>query len=92
MGLLSSVPVERDWGDALCVVDSAVPRRVEAFTGDAVLSMACGQYHTCVSIERVGVYSWGKNDYGQVRACVFVEDHAPGTDVCRIPAVGSELD
>ena len=31
-----------------------------------MLSIACGQYHTALSMERSGVWCFGKNDYGQL--------------------------
>ena len=37
-----------------------------SFRDKPVLALACGQYHTLVSLEGGGVYACGKNDYGQL--------------------------
>jgi RCC1 and BTB domain-containing protein len=50
------------------------PEPVPFFQGKgAVLSLACGQYHTLVSTSQGGVYAFGKNDYGQLG----IESHEP---------------
>ena len=43
-----------------------IPYRIKALTGRKVLAVACGQYHTVISLASGGVLGWGKNDYGQV--------------------------
>ena len=45
---------------------SSIPRKVVGLGSDVVLSIACGQYHTALSMERSGVWCFGKNDYGQL--------------------------
>lgn len=57
-----------DFGQLGCPdrVDKGVPTRIEALRGRKVLSIACGQYHTVISMAYGGVYAFGKNDYGQL--------------------------
>ena len=43
----------------------------------AVLSLACGQYHTLVSTTQGGVYAFGKNDYGQLGIETREPRHVP---------------
>ncbi|OQR94090.1 RCC1 and BTB domain-containing protein [Thraustotheca clavata] len=47
-------------------LDKHVPHPIPFFSGKKVLSVACGQYHTVVSLASGGVYAFGKNDYGQL--------------------------
>jgi len=48
-------------------VDRKEPTKVEALALlDAVVSIACGQYHTAVALSNGSVYASGKNDYGQL--------------------------
>jgi RCC1 and BTB domain-containing protein len=46
--------------------DKKIPIRVEALDGEVMASVACGQYHTIVSTTRGQVFTFGKNDYGQL--------------------------
>ncbi|GBG28169.1 E3 ubiquitin-protein ligase HECTD3 [Hondaea fermentalgiana] len=51
-------------GDTL---DRKEPARIDALsTGEHVVSVACGQYHTIVALSSGSVYASGKNDYGQL--------------------------
>ena len=47
-------------------VDQKLPRLVESLRGKRTTSLACGQYHTCVTTTEGAVLACGKNDYGQV--------------------------
>ena len=47
-------------------LDRSSPERVVGLPRGAVLSLACGQYHSVFSIEGQGLHSCGKNDYGQL--------------------------
>ena len=50
------------------------PERVPFFRDKgSILSMACGQYHTLVSVAGGGAFAFGKNDYGQLG----IESHEP---------------
>ncbi|KAH9084855.1 hypothetical protein Ae201684P_002092 [Aphanomyces euteiches] len=46
--------------------DKHEPFRIPFFSGKRVLAMACGQYHSIVSLASGGLYSFGKNDHGQL--------------------------
>ncbi|CAM9563936.1 unnamed protein product [Pylaiella littoralis] len=46
--------------------DRSVPAALSCFQGTRVLSVACGVYHTVVSVAGGGLYSFGKNDHGQL--------------------------
>ncbi|CAM9849889.1 unnamed protein product [Ascophyllum nodosum] len=48
-----------------------VPTPIESLRGLDVLSVACGLYHTVISVAGGGMYAWGKNDNGQLG----LEDH-----------------
>ncbi|XP_068089276.1 probable E3 ubiquitin-protein ligase HERC6 isoform X2 [Hyperolius riggenbachi] len=45
---------------------SPVPRRITGFSDIKVIQVACGHYHTLALSEDSSVYSWGKNDFGQL--------------------------
>ena len=45
--------------------DSLKPALVEAVSGRGVLSLSCGQYHSCVATSEAGLLTFGKNDFGQ---------------------------
>ncbi|CAN0164477.1 unnamed protein product [Ectocarpus sp. 6 AP-2014] len=44
----------------------SAPAALACFQGLGVLSVACGVYHTVVSVASGGLYSFGKNDHGQL--------------------------
>lgn len=47
------------------IADSLTPALVEAVSGRGILSLACGQYHSCVATAEAGLLTMGKNDFGQ---------------------------
>ncbi|EQC40927.1 hypothetical protein SDRG_01992 [Saprolegnia diclina VS20] len=47
-------------------LDKQVPTPIPFFSRQKVLSVACGQYHSVVSLANGGVYAFGKNDFGQL--------------------------
>jgi RCC1 and BTB domain-containing protein len=47
-------------------LDTHLPQRIPFFSSKKVLAIACGQYHTLVSLASGGVYAFGKNDHGQL--------------------------
>ncbi|RHZ27950.1 hypothetical protein DYB37_002267 [Aphanomyces astaci] len=47
-------------------LDKHVLHRVPFFSGRRVLAMACGQYHSLVSVAEGGLFAFGKNDHGQL--------------------------
>lgn len=44
----------------------AAPCRVEALEGHEIVEAACGLYHTIVCSSKGAIFSFGKNDYGQL--------------------------
>jgi RCC1 and BTB domain-containing protein len=46
--------------------DKDSPQPIQLLRGKPVLSVACGQYHTAVSLATGGIFTFGKNDYGQL--------------------------
>ncbi|CAM9718471.1 unnamed protein product, partial [Hapterophycus canaliculatus] len=44
----------------------SVPAALACFQGSGVRSVACGLHHTVVSVAGGGMYSFGKNDHGQL--------------------------
>lgn len=58
--------------------DKAKPVRIDSLRGSRVLALSCGQYHTVMSIENVGLLACGKNDYGQLGAAQY-GDHPQNT-------------
>ena len=54
------------------------PVRVPFFRDKgSILSMACGQYHSLVSVTGGGCYAFGKNDYGQLGIVSHEPRHVP---------------
>ncbi|KAF0698331.1 Aste57867_11051 [Aphanomyces stellatus] len=47
-------------------LDKHEPCRIPFFSGRRVLALACGQYHSIVSLASGGLFSFGKNDHGQL--------------------------
>ncbi|ETV97749.1 hypothetical protein, variant 4 [Aphanomyces invadans] len=47
-------------------LDKHEPSRIPFFSGRRILAMACGQYHSIVSLASGGLYAFGKNDFGQL--------------------------
>src|SRR5690606_16059395 len=47
-------------------VDRAKPCQVLSIRGAVIYALACGQYHSVISVQGVGVLACGKNDYGQL--------------------------
>ena len=46
--------------------DKHAPTLVSSLRDRQVLAIACGQYHTVLSLAYGGCYAFGKNDYGQL--------------------------
>ena len=46
--------------------DKLRPQAISFFDGLQIVDIACGQYHTLVSVEPDGIFAFGKNDYGQL--------------------------
>lgn len=63
--------------------DKREPAIINALNGKAIISMACGQYHSVV-VTNQAVYSFGKNDYGQLGL--------ESADSQRIPHLVSQLE
>lgn len=51
---------------------------MEDLSGRGVRSLAAGQYHSAATLHEGGVYTWGKNDYGQLGACSAEPRLRPG--------------
>ncbi|KAM9329530.1 putative E3 ubiquitin-protein ligase HERC6 [Gastrophryne carolinensis] len=43
-----------------------IPRRIPGFSDIKIIQVACGHYHTVALSEDSGVYTWGRNDAGQL--------------------------
>eukprot|EP00742_Colponemidia_sp_Colp-10_P002990 GILJ01003191.1.p1 GENE.GILJ01003191.1~~GILJ01003191.1.p1 ORF type:complete len:574 (+),score=72.27 GILJ01003191.1:35-1756(+) len=48
------------------VTSVAVPRSVQALAGKRVVSVGCSYYHSVVACENDELYSFGRNDHGQL--------------------------
>ena len=46
--------------------DKHTPQHIEALRSHGIAAVACGQYHTAVAVTGGGLYTFGKNDYGQL--------------------------
>ena len=46
--------------------DKHIPSQIKSLVGRAVMAVACGQYHTIISLVNGGLVAMGKNDYGQL--------------------------
>ena len=46
--------------------DRNIPALIEALNGKKIISIGCGQYHTVVASNEGDVYSFGRNDSGQL--------------------------
>jgi RCC1 and BTB domain-containing protein len=46
--------------------DKLRPTPITFFNGQRVVDIACGQYHSLVSVGSGGIFAFGKNDYGQL--------------------------
>ena len=46
--------------------DKKFPQSIDTLKGRRLVSLGCGQYHTCVVTAQGAVLSCGKNDYGQL--------------------------
>lgn len=46
--------------------DRNLPTLIEAMNGKKVVSIGCGQYHTVLATSEAEVYSFGRNDSGQL--------------------------
>ncbi|OQR87784.1 RCC1 and BTB domain-containing protein [Achlya hypogyna] len=60
-------------------LDKHAPVPIPFFSRRKVLSVACGQYHTVVSLASGGVFAFGKNEYGQLGI------EAPGVKASPVP-------
>uniref|UniRef100_A0A7S3PDQ3 BTB domain-containing protein n=1 Tax=Aplanochytrium stocchinoi TaxID=215587 RepID=A0A7S3PDQ3_9STRA len=47
-------------------IDRAKPQRLDSLRATVVYALGCGQYHTVLSVQGLGVLACGKNDYGQL--------------------------
>lgn len=47
-------------------IDRKTPELIAALSGEVVISVACGQYHTCIARKDAPMLACGKNDYGQL--------------------------
>eukprot|EP00904_Undaria_pinnatifida_P006408 jgi/Undpi1/2898/HiC_scaffold_14.g06275.m1 len=55
----------------------SVPTSLACFEGVGVMSVACGMYHTAVSVVGGGMYTFGKNDHGQLGLEGGLSRHSP---------------
>ena len=46
--------------------DKLRPTPITFFNGQRIIDIACGQYHSLVSVGSGGIFAFGKNDYGQL--------------------------
>ncbi len=46
--------------------DKLRPAPITFFHGQRIADIACGQYHSLVSVGSGGIFAFGKNDYGQL--------------------------
>ena len=46
--------------------DKLIPTPITFFHGQRIVDIACGQYHSLVSVGSGGIFAFGKNDYGQL--------------------------
>ncbi|KAM5191264.1 putative E3 ubiquitin-protein ligase HERC6 [Mantella aurantiaca] len=77
---------------------SSIPRRITGLCDIKIIQVACGHYHTVALSEDSSVYSWGKNDAGQLGLGYKTTNHASpqlvqylrGVPLVQIAAGGSQ--
>ncbi|XP_018409054.1 PREDICTED: probable E3 ubiquitin-protein ligase HERC6 [Nanorana parkeri] len=75
-----------------------IPKRITGFSEIKIIQVACGHYHTIALSEDSSVYSWGKNDVGQLGIGYQTSNHASpqlvkylrGVPLVQIAAGGSQ--
>jgi alpha-tubulin suppressor-like RCC1 family protein len=54
-----------------------IPQRVEFFNGKQIINIVSGYDHVIAITEEEEVFSWGRNDYGQLGLCHRNDCNAP---------------
>nr|DBA28769.1 TPA: hypothetical protein GDO54_009072 [Pyxicephalus adspersus] len=75
-----------------------IPRRITGLSDIKIIQVACGHYHTVALSEDSSIYSWGKNDVGQLGLGIQASNHASpqlvkslrGVPLVQITAGGSQ--
>ncbi|XP_063773158.1 probable E3 ubiquitin-protein ligase HERC6 isoform X2 [Pseudophryne corroboree] len=74
------------------------PRRITGLSDIKIIQISCGHYHTIALSEDSNVFSWGKNDVGQLGLGNQIADHASpqlvkflkGVPLVQVTAGGSQ--
>jgi len=62
---------------------SRIPKKVEVLDNIQVVAVAAGSYHSLALTANGRVYSWGKNDYGQLGYPTSSYDCGESSETCR---------